>query len=214
MLDFNSTLYSGGNPYSHDMTVTGDEATGGWPASGSHTNSWNATVTVASNDVTIVAEYEPGSGVYPYTFTAVGTLAADGTLSGTWTDTLDDSGTWSSFSGAAMLNCEGKGEFHYSDANDNWYDVDIQYVNVVDDKAYFAGPVVAASNAGWLSNWLSAAVEDNGEPAYGVDKIWGIFTDMSTAKYNVGFQILPLNPGSDPGPYIATSGNLQVHTYD
>ena len=69
---------------------------------GPYTNSWTATVGVtSSNSVDIVAIYLPTSGVYPYTLLASGTIAPDGTLSGTWTDTLGDSGTWMSTSGVA-----------------------------------------------------------------------------------------------------------------
>jgi len=100
-LAFDSTLYPGGNPYMHDMTVTGGTATGGWPAGGPYTNSWTATVSVSGNAVTIVATYLLGSATYPYSFTATGTISSAGTLSGTWTDTLGDSGTWSLTSGNA-----------------------------------------------------------------------------------------------------------------
>lgn len=101
ILDFDSTKWPSGNPYQHDMDVSDDTATGGWPTGAPYTNSWTATVTVDCESVEIHATYKPGSGVYPYEFWAVGVIASDGTLSGTWTDTLGDSGTWLSTSGAA-----------------------------------------------------------------------------------------------------------------
>lgn len=101
VLGFYSTKYPGGNPYLHDMIVSGSTATGGWPSGGPYTNSWTATVTVIGNGVTIIATYLPGSGVYPYQFTATGTIAQDGTISGTWSDTIGDSGNWNSITGAA-----------------------------------------------------------------------------------------------------------------
>jgi len=101
ILGFNSTSWSSGNPYLHDMVVTGSTATGGWQAGGSYTNTWTATVTVTGDIVTIVADYLPGSGVYPYTFTATGNITTSG-LNGDWTDTTGDHGTWSSTSGVPI----------------------------------------------------------------------------------------------------------------
>lgn len=95
-LNFNSTLYPSGNPYAHSLTITGTTATGS-----STGNTYNATVTTVNDNVTIVASYLPGSAAYPYTYTANGTITASG-LTGTWTDTLGDSGTWSSTSGTAL----------------------------------------------------------------------------------------------------------------
>jgi hypothetical protein len=98
LLSFDSTLYSGGNPYVHDMFVNGAAATGGWPAgASSYTNTWTATFLVTGNTVTIHATYQLGSATYPYEFTATATIDPGGTTmsSGTWQDTLGDSGTWS-----------------------------------------------------------------------------------------------------------------------
>jgi hypothetical protein len=103
-LAFNSTKWPSGNPYMHDMIVTDGTATGGTPAGGTYVNSWSATVSVSGDSVTIVATYLSGSNTYPYTFTAIGTIASDGTISGTWSDTLNDSGSFYSISGNATPN--------------------------------------------------------------------------------------------------------------
>jgi len=211
VLDFNSTNWPGGNPYRHDMVVSNGTATGGWPTGGSYTNNWNAIVSLIGDQVTIIAVYLPGSGTYPYTFTAVGTIQSNGTMSGSWSDTKGDTGSWSSTSGGAtqiVTGCEGKGMFHYSDVNGDWYYADVKYVNVDGADAYFAGLVTSASNASWIGNWVSVAVHDGGEPAYLVDAVWGSFTDMNTAKLNVANKVKP------NGKFDITSGNLQVHTYD
>ena len=95
-LNFNSTKWPSGNPYAHTLTVNGNAATGS-----STGNSYDATISVVGDDVTITAEYLFGSAAYPYTYTATGTIASMGTLSGTWSDTMGDSGTWNSTSGNA-----------------------------------------------------------------------------------------------------------------
>lgn len=102
-LNFNSTLYTGGNPYAHSVTIAGSAATGS-----STGNTYTATVSVTGNSVTIVATYSPGSAAFPYSYTAIGTILGDGTLSGTWSDTFGDSGAWNSTSGTAVLNAGAK----------------------------------------------------------------------------------------------------------
>ena len=106
-LAFNSQKWPSGNPYMHDMIVTGNTATG--TSLGSDpTQSWTATVDISGNDVTIVSTYTTGPLVSQnYKFTAKGTIANDGTISGTWTDTTGDTGAWSSTTGAAVKNCTG-----------------------------------------------------------------------------------------------------------
>jgi hypothetical protein len=95
-LDFNSTKWPGGNPYHHAVAISGGTATGS-----STGNTYTATVSVVGDAVTIVAVYNPGSGAYPYTYTAIGTISAAGVVSGTWSATDGDSGTWNSATGTA-----------------------------------------------------------------------------------------------------------------
>ncbi len=106
--------------------------------------------------------------------------------------------------GFHCYHCTGKGVFNYSDADGNFYQVDVQYVNVSGNEAWFAGPVVSG-NVG-AGNWLFAKVLDGGEPSIGLDKIWGSFTTEATAKAGVATMS---NPGD--GAFDITSGNLQVH---
>lgn len=56
-LKFNSTLWPSGNPYLHDMIVTGNTATGGTPAGGPYVNSWTANISISGDSVTINATY-------------------------------------------------------------------------------------------------------------------------------------------------------------
>ena len=105
-----------------------------------------------------------------------------------------------------------KGFLRYSDfsgGNERWYEVDVRCVIVVSatDMAYMGGQVTSANIASWIGNWSHVAFKDGGEPAAGVDKIWGIFaqSDPCASGYNLGSA-----PGS---AYIVDMGNLQVHTY-
>ncbi len=201
-ISFTSSVWSG-SPFMHNWNVTGDTLNGT-----STGNSYTATIEIVGKNVTIEATYRVGSAAYPYTYTASGTINPDGSLSGTWSDTkYSDKGTWSSTSGSAIIEgCSGKGMLNYKDANGDSYKVDIQYVKVEGEDAWFAGPVVSASNPSWLSYWLFAKVHDGCEPAVGVDQVSGSFTNENSAKLGVA---LMSNPGS--GPFTVTSGNLQVH---
>ncbi|KKS95114.1 MAG: hypothetical protein UV71_C0012G0035 [Microgenomates group bacterium GW2011_GWC1_43_13] len=98
-LNFVSTKYPG--TYAHTLTVAAD----GSAIGASTGNTYTAAVSVAGNTVTIVATYLPGSGAYPYTYTANGTISAAGTIiNGTWTATDGDNGTWYSTTGNAVLD--------------------------------------------------------------------------------------------------------------
>ena len=198
--------------YVHDAVITnqvgGDyDIAGGYPAGGSYSYEWVGTGTVSGSSLTNDVDYTVGAvGTH---MDMLGTIAPDGTMSGTWTDNYGGpirGGTWESASGAATLSCSGKGTFHYSDANGDWYYVDVQAVKVDGDYAWFAGPVTSASNPVWLTNWLFAKVHDGGEPTYLVDETWGSFTSEAAAKAGVA----GMNDPSD-GPFDITSGNLQVH---
>ena len=105
----------------------------------------------------------------------------------------------------AQDNRPVKGNFKYSDTNGNWYKVDIQAVKINNEWAYFAGPVVTASDPSWVGNWLSAAAYDGGNPGSKGDLIFGIFTDQASALANVSGMV---TPGLG---FAITQGNLTVH---
>jgi hypothetical protein len=101
-----------GNFYSHDMTLQQDNAgtllgEGGYPAGGSHVYSWEIdSGQVSGNDLNFVAHYTASAdAVTPLTILhATGTVASDGTMSGTWSDNYQGGsreGTWSTASGTA-----------------------------------------------------------------------------------------------------------------
>lgn len=102
-----------GNPYSHDMNLTQDNAgnltgNGGSP-SGSNVYTWTITSgTVSADTIDFMADYTATpDAVTPQTVMHVmGTIAQDGTMSGTWTDNYQGGqreGTWASVSGNAEL---------------------------------------------------------------------------------------------------------------
>jgi hypothetical protein len=143
--------------------------------------------------------------------TMTGTIAADGTMSGTWTDDLSGgrNGTWSTTSGTATKSvgagCSGKGIFSYADASKKYYLVDVKYVSISGNKAWFAGPVVLG-NVG-TGSWLFGEVEDVANPnGANKDKVWGSFSTEAAAKLGVATMANPTD-----GPFTITLGNLRVY---
>lgn len=101
-----------GTDYAHDMTLAQDglgnlTGNGGNPAGSPHVYTWVVTSgSVAGDAIDFYADYTAtADAVTPLTVMhVVGTVAADGTLSGTWSDTYQGglrSGTWESTSGTA-----------------------------------------------------------------------------------------------------------------
>src|SRR3990167_3103396 len=138
-------------PHDAFLTQTGSSVGGnGGYLAGALTYSFEwliDTGTVTGNTINLSMHYTVGA--VGTTMTMVGTIAPDGSLSGTWTDNFGGTrtGTWASTSGNAtvLAGCTGKGTFHYSDINGDWYYANVQYVNVDGTDAYFAGLVTSAS---------------------------------------------------------------------
>lgn len=200
------------NPSLYDLSLTQTEAsltgTGQYPSPGPYQYARDATGAISGNTVNLTAVYTLGA--VGATMQMTGSVQADGSLAGTWTDNFDGSrsGTWATTSAstatAMVTGCDGKGLFHYSDVNGAWYDVDVKYVHVMGDSTWFAGPVVAGSVGS--GNWLSAKVQDGGTPGTSGDQIWGSFTTEAQAKLWVA---LMQNPSD--GAFAINSGNLVVH---
>ncbi len=199
--------------YSHDATFTqsGNTITGngGNPVGGPFAYSWHITSgTISTNTVNLSISYDTGATGTVMTMT--GTIAPDGSMSGTWTDNFGGTrtGTWATTSGAAAktygAGCIAKGVFNYSDAAGNYYFVNVKYMTVSGNKGWIAGPVMWG-NVG-MGSWLFAEVKNGGTPGVGVDQIWGSFTTESAAKAGVASMSHPAD-----GPFTATSGDLLVH---
>lgn len=201
------------DPSLYDLTLaqTGSTLTGlgQYPSPGPYAYAWTAAGTISGNSITLVDTYTLGA--IGTTMNMTGTIASNGTLSGTWDDNYlggTRTGTWVSTLGNATKvfgsGCTGKGVFNYSDANGNFYQVDVQYVNVSGNETWFAGPVVSG-NVG-AGNWLFAKVLDGGTPGSNGDQIWGSFVTEAAAKAGVASMSAPVD-----GPFTITSGNLVVH---
>ena len=216
-VDFN------GRKYDHDMTVTAQDengdlfGTGAYPAGGLYSITWELADSYVDDDfVALALDYDDSN----YLAILEGYIGANGAIGGTWTSYRVNgdgdlngpfqSGSWTTTSGKASAEgCDGKGMLRYEDENGSWYDVEVALVKVVGDTAWFAGPVVAASNSSWVERWLFAKVFDGGEPAAGVDQLWGSFTTMEGAADGVAMMWDPKD-----GPFAVQEGNLQVHTYE
>lgn len=102
-----------GTGYPHDMTLAQNGAdalsgNGGNPAGGAHVYTWVIdSGTVSGDAVTLTAHYTASAdAVTPLTtMVMTGTIAGDGSMSGTWTDNYqngDRSGTWMTTGGNAV----------------------------------------------------------------------------------------------------------------
>ena len=87
-------------PHSWEITTQTDGTITGIGESGIH--DYTLVITIIGDSLEIIATY--GSTLPGYTYTAEGTIAADGTISGVWTGSNSKSGTWSSVEGTAL--CE------------------------------------------------------------------------------------------------------------
>jgi hypothetical protein len=98
-----------GGTYDHDMTVTLQDAdgifegTGGYPSGATtYSHPWTVTGHVDGNAVEFTIVYGAGAPNPGYTVWATGAIAADGTMSGTWSSSANQNGNWYSLSGAAQ----------------------------------------------------------------------------------------------------------------
>jgi len=101
----------------------------------------------------------------------------------------------------SMYTSLNRGYFDYQDANHDWYDVKVSDVSVSGNNGYFAGEVTKASNQAWVGNWLFGEVQ-NGHPY----KIWGSFTDQTTAQNGVD----TMTSSPVDGPFTVTQGEIFI----
>lgn len=101
-----------GGDYAHHVTLSQDIAgnitgNGGYPAGGPDVYSWSITSgNTTANNINFTAQYTVGADALSplTTMNVTGTIALDGTMSGTWTDNYQGGsryGTWKSTSGTA-----------------------------------------------------------------------------------------------------------------
>lgn len=105
-------VFTLGGDWAHDMSLTQDglgnlTGGGGYPAGGPHTYEWLLTSGSVSGDtISFTANYTMGADALtpPTTMHVTGTIAPDGSMSGTWTDDYQGgsrAGTWHTSSGTA-----------------------------------------------------------------------------------------------------------------
>ena len=110
-----------------------------------------------------------------------------------------------------------KGSAIYTDANVT-YTMDVQYLKVDGNTAWFAGQVTSVTVTGtnpqiYVGHWILYQVVDGGEPGIGVDQIWGEDLSVSNPATGIAQAFNKVAEGAKPlgGPFVLTGGNVQVH---
>lgn len=105
----------GGAHYVHDATISGQDGAGNFMIEGGYAAGaavydyeWNGTGNVAGTTLTMSTDYTVGAPGTHMDMT--GTIAPDGTLSGTWTDNFGGAraGTWTSATGVATQTSDAE----------------------------------------------------------------------------------------------------------
>ena len=112
---------------------------------------------------------------------------------------------------------DAKGSAIYTDANVT-YTMDVQYLKVEGNTAWFAGQVTSVTVTGtnpqiFVGHWILYQVVDGGEPGIGADNVWGEdltagpahITSLEAAYLRMTSKVAPQG-----GPFVLTGGNLQV----
>jgi hypothetical protein len=109
---------------------------------------------------------------------------------------------WVEFEAQAGHNDQiAKGWVKYHNSNGLRFRADVQCLSVVDDWAYFSGPIVAASDTILLTRWFLFVVYDGGTPGSQGDKIF----------YQLQYTDPGCSPFQPPVMYDVENGNLVVH---
>ena len=191
-------------------TLTGD---GGYPVTGPpDAYHWNITSgTISGTTITLSMTYDVG--VPGVVMTMTGTIALNGSISGTWSDNAGAGGTtragnFTATGATPSATYCGKGTFYYSDSNGIWYFGVVKAVSVgtvgSTPAAWYAVSILAG-NAGLNGQWLAVRVLDAGEPGIGVDQTGGDVVDGVTAVHDV------LNHFTPTTTALINQGNIQVH---
>lgn len=212
------TFYVNGDlsntPYSHhaSLTQTGQSVSGsgGYPLTGGDSFHWNIdTGSIVGNTLTLSMTYDLGAPGTVMTMT--GTVASNGSISGTWTDNYGGTrtGTFTAPAGSAtaQLSFCGKGTFYYSDEQGYWYFGVVKAVSVSGNTAWYAAKILA-SNFGFeavATNYLFVRVIDNGEPGIGHDVTGG---EPMTPVDAVNAVLSHQTPSANA---TINAGNIQVH---
>jgi len=162
-----------GSHYIHDMIVNSQAedgsllGTGAYPSEGTYSIFWDLTGSVVENDVTLVLDYEGSS----YVATLVGTIAENGTMSGTWTSNIGQDGKWTA---------EGETDPVYEMCN---WDYFVKIVAVPEDAYLDNG------------NWMTADGEEIGPSIWGEFAIIQQVENDECAGLHGAQYISPAGPG-------------------
>ena len=202
--------------YIHDVSLTQNvqSVTG----SGSHgvgypwANHWNITTgTLVGNKLDLTWVYDTGpEGVPGLTHHMTGTIAANGSISGTWNDLYQGVERKGSFTatGATGTDYCGIGTALYTDENGASYFMSVKSVNISGKDAWYAAQILASSsNLGYENsptNYLFVHITDNAEPGIGQDVTSGDLMTKTDALAAVVAKSLPSSSA------IINLGNIQV----
>jgi hypothetical protein len=190
------------------VTGTGSYATGLDYANTSHVTSGS----VVGNKLDLTWVYDTGqAGIPGLTYHMIGTIASNGSISGTWSDNYLGSPRTGTFtaSGATSIPYSGKGTFSYNDASGNWYFGVVKTVSVQSSDAWYSAEIIAG-NLGFeslLTNNMFFKVSDVAEPGIAQDVVsfnagLGTAADAASA----------VNSRTTPNlSAFINQGNIQVH---
>lgn len=210
--DYEFTLHIGSSAYTHAIHITNQSGnnftgTGRTPATGTaqYHETISGTINQNTHNFTLHSHYNNSS----YSYTLQGHVNQNGSLTVTsWSSSTGQTrGNWTTTGHASKqwTDVHGTGEVYYSDANGNWYDVNVMYVNIDEgaNRAWFAGPVVSGNTGS--GEWLFAEVRDGGTPNNVGDRVAGSFTTQNAAHMGV---VNETNPAD--GPFAVTAGDVDV----
>ncbi len=217
--------------YAHDMSLTQDGSGnltggGGYPAGGPHTYTWVLTGgTVTGNAIEIYANYtSPADAVTPLTVMhMLGTVAPNGTMSGTWSDDYQGgvrTGTWATATGTAVAltsNITVTAENFNTNKGPDYYGATVGYALGGVDAGKVASVSVSlfdASNTLLVTNTSKSAAKVNNTlqgPHYSSAFLVQAGTYATSSMWNFG----PWTPKSNviPAKAVITVTDINGFTY-
>jgi hypothetical protein len=106
---------------------------------------------------------------------------------------------------------DAKGSLLYDDGT-YVYTMDVKYLKVINNTAWFAGVVTASpgdQRCCAVGHWILYKVQDNGEPGINTDQFWG--EDLGSVDSAVALGRVANGPDPIGGPFVINGGNVQVH---
>ena len=143
------------------------------------------------------------------THNMTGTIAPDGSISGTWNDNyhgVTRTGTFTA-TGAAVVDYSGKGTALYTDENGSWYFMSVKSVKIERKHRLVRGQIIA-SNLGYetsSTSYLFVKITDVAEPGIGKDITSG---DLITEAAALEAVSLKASPSTEA---FINVGNIAVH---